>query len=203
MSTFASRSQAKQDFFVYSLIPRPTGTFLDIGSHDPIMISNTYALEKLGWTGYLFDIDPKWTAATRRHRTSPFILADVSTYNWDAFLATTGISKIDYLSFDVDEASLATLRRFPFEKITFNVMTVEHDRYRFGQAVADEMRHILEGHGYVILCKDITNDGFPYEDWYVHSSFLAQNPHIQAFASDGKEWTEVIKSIQTYSEHHS
>ena len=122
MTSFASQSQAKQDLFVYSLIPRSTGTFLDIGSHDPVTINNTYALEKLGWSGYLFDIDPKWVSPTRHYRTSPLVLTDVSTYDWETFVRTNRLTTVDYLSFDVDAASLATLRRFPFDKVTFNII---------------------------------------------------------------------------------
>lgn len=193
-----SKSQAKQDLFVYLLTKKTNGTFFDIGSHDPVMINNTYALEKLGWSGYLFDIDPKWLSSTKATRSSKFILTDVSSFDWTTFVEQEGIAnkRFDYMSFDVDAASLKTLRRFPFDKVSFNVMTVEHDRYRFGISVAEEMRDILTKHGYVILCKDITNEGFPYEDWYVHSSFLSENPHIQAYATDGLEWSDVIKKIQ-------
>lgn len=43
-------SQAGQDEWVHSLIG-DTGYFVDVGAHDGIVHSNTYALEQLGWTG--------------------------------------------------------------------------------------------------------------------------------------------------------
>jgi hypothetical protein len=172
-----SKSQAKQDIFVYALSKKDNGRFFDIGSHDPIRINNTYALEQIGWKGYLFDIDSSWESLTTETRRSKFICTDVQLYNWDSFLDQEGIvgATFDYLSFDVDHASLATLKRFPFEKIQFNICTIEHDRYRFGVDVATEMRTIMLQNGYKILCKDICNNGYPYEDWYVHSSFMSDS----------------------------
>ena len=199
---FVSQSQAKQDVFVHTLIPSTTGRFFDIGSHDPIRISNTYALEQLGWTGYLFDIDPKWESLTKMHRSSPFICADVSTFDWQAFLARENLigECIDYLSFDVDEASLATLERFPFDKVTFQVCTIEHDAYRFGVACAERMRDILQSHGYQIVCKDVKNEGCPYEDWYVHSS---SGIDTTGLSSENQEWQTISQTLQTYSQARS
>jgi len=190
---FNSNSQAQQDVFVHTLLPTTRGRFIDIGSHHPIHINNTYALEQLGWTGYLFDIDPQWKAITEKSRTSPFILTDVTTYDWDSFLKREGIegAQFDYLSFDVDDASLITLRRFPFDKLSFKVCTIEHDSYRFGEARAQEMRTILQSHGYEIVCKDVKNQGNAYEDWYVHGSSLP------SFYCENLEWRDVIRIVQT------
>jgi len=42
-----SNSQAAQDIFVLKCLKNKTeGTFVEIGSHDPILINNTYLLEK-------------------------------------------------------------------------------------------------------------------------------------------------------------
>lgn len=191
------KSQARQDEFVWRVLPKAEGTFLDIGSHDPISINNTYALEQRGWRGFLFDIDPRWEDRSKQTRVSPFILADVSTFDWDQFLTDNGLvgSCLDYLSFDVDEASLSTLRRFPFDKVSFRVCTIEHDRYRFGDAVATEMRDILREHGYRLVCKDVANQGNPYEDWYVHPSLQSR---VEGFACDSLEWTDVLKIARTH-----
>lgn len=192
-----SKSQAKQDYFVYALSKKNNGTFFDIGSNHPININNTYALEEIGWSGYLFDYESSWKQITEANRTSKFICADVSTYHWDNFLANEQLigSTIDYLSFDVDEASLATLRRFPFEKIKFNICTIEHDRYRFGNDVASEMRNIMNKYGYKIICKDISNQGNPYEDWYVHSSYMSQS-QIQDLYCENVDWSYILEKYK-------
>ena len=48
-----SYSQAGQDRFVRAVHGDTPGFFLDVGCSDPVHISNTYALEKLGWRGLL------------------------------------------------------------------------------------------------------------------------------------------------------
>lgn len=192
-----SKSQAGQDLFVYAATKKTDGTFLEIGGCDPVEINNTYELEKMGWTGYSFDIDANLSHPFSVKRTCNFTVADVTTFNWDRFIQENDLlnKTIDYLSFDVDGASLATLRRFPFDKLKFNVMTVEHDKYRFGQSVADEMRSIITPHGYDIICKDIQNDDCPYEDWYVHTDFLSANPHIEAYRAENVNWRNVIQRL--------
>jgi len=193
-----SKSQSGQDLFAYAVISKTNGTFLEIGGCHPIEINNTYELEKLGWTGYSFDIDPNVGQLFLEHRKNcKFYHEDVTRFDWNSFLNQNNLvnKTIDYLSFDVDEASLPTLRRFPFDKLKFNVMTVEHDRYRFGQAVADEMRSIITQYGYEILCKDIQNQNLPYEDWYVSKEFLAENPHLENYRADSVDWTNVIQRL--------
>jgi Methyltransferase FkbM domain len=195
---FNSKSQAQQDLFVWILSKgKKNGSFIEIGSHHPININNTYELEQNGWRGYLFDNDPKWTSLTTQLRKSIFILADVTTYDWDTFIIKYNLnnSRLDYLSFDVDEASIVTLRRFPFNKLSFNICTVEHDSYRFGNDRANEMRNIMQNNGYVILFKDISNDNLSYEDWYVHSTFLSTE-EIQRYYAENLDWKEAIKRIQ-------
>lgn len=189
---FQSRSQAGQDEFVYHVLGSSVGTFFDVGSQDPIDINNTYALEQLGWTGYLFDVNAGLADHTRQVRKSPFILADMTTFDWDSFLTTNNLlgTRFDYLSFDIDEASLVSLRRFPFDKISFRVCTIEHDRYRFGSAVAEEMRSIMAQNGYRMVCKDVTNLGNPYEDWYV-----GQDVNFTSYY-ESCDWSTILKSIR-------
>lgn len=193
-----SKSQAGQDLFVYAVTRKTNGTFLEIGGCDPIKINNTYELEKMGWTGYSFDIDPNLSYPFFLNRKNcQFTVADVTKFDWNRFINENNLlnKTIDYLSFDVDDASLPTLRRFPFDKLKFNVMTVEHDRYRFGQAVANEMRSIIMPYGYELICKDIQNDDLPYEDWYVHKDFLAENSHIENYRVENVNWREVIQRL--------
>ena len=56
MKTF---SQASQDIFVRALTQRKNnGTFLEIGSNDPIVHNNTYILEKEhNWKGIMVEYD--------------------------------------------------------------------------------------------------------------------------------------------------
>ena len=163
-----SNSQSGQDLWVLEkLNHKRGGTFLDIGCHTPIEINNTYLLEsEFGWTGIAFDRDSKYKELWRLTRKTPIIICNALELNWK-FLRR----KFDYLSLDIDEDQLRFIRAFPWDKIRFKVMTVEHDAYRFGDAVKDEIRSTLESHGYTIDRKDVKVNE-PYEDWWVDSRLI-------------------------------
>jgi FkbM family methyltransferase len=46
----------------------PSGTYLDIGAHDGVEISNTLRLHELGWTGYCVEGNPDSFAACQKNR---------------------------------------------------------------------------------------------------------------------------------------
>ena len=50
------------------LSKQPAGFFVDVGAHDPIDYSNTYALYQRGWRGIAIDPDPDAIAAFRTKR---------------------------------------------------------------------------------------------------------------------------------------
>jgi hypothetical protein len=62
---------------------------------------------------------------------------------------------MDYLSFDIDASGLDVIKTFPFTDFKFRVVTLEHDKYRFGQSVQDEMHAIMESQGYVCIVKNL------------------------------------------------
>jgi hypothetical protein len=190
-------SQAGQDIFVYDVMKRKTdGTFMEIGGHDPKYINNTYVLEQIGWTGFSFDIDHSLINKFKQARKCKFICADLTIFDWDKFLIDNDLvnKTIDYLSFDIDEASLPALEIFPFDKIKFNVMTVEHDSYRFGDHIANKMREIICKHGYQILCKNVKNQSFPYEDWYVHTDYLNLNSTLERYRCSDEDWKTITQT---------
>lgn len=174
LTEFKSYSQAGQDAWVYSLFPPGhKGTFLDIGCSHPIEINNTYALERMGWNGLLLDVDDVGDLVSKT-RSSTFIHADATKFGWDAYTDYT--NPIDYLSMDVDGATFDALRNIPFDRQRFNALTVEHDRYRFGPEIAAKIRAHLILFGYRIERLDVTNDGLPFEDWWLHESFTPYMP---------------------------
>lgn len=183
-----SFSQAHQDLFVLAMLPTSTGTYLDIGANDPVSINNTYLLEQKGWTGLSVDINTLYKARHAALRKNPFIVADATTLDWSSVLSAP---VIDYLSFDVDEASEAAFKHFPWTTYSFKVITIEHDSYRFGNKTKDRMRTVLTEHGYVCVCKDIKNQGNPYEDWWVNPSYIPASVYTP-YLSEGKEWSSII-----------
>ena len=52
---------------------------------------------------------------------------------------------IDYWSLDTEGSELTILKSFPFDKYSFRVLTVEHNRL----PVKEDIRRFLEGHGYI------------------------------------------------------
>jgi hypothetical protein len=190
-------SQAGQDRFVYGIAVagegRTSGTFLDIGCNDPVMRNNTYALEQAGWTGLLIDCEPLWAAAIKEKRRSPFVCGNAENIDWSLVLARHRMPiTIDYLSFDVDGAGLTALKTLPWSSVRFRILTVEHDAYRFGDAVRQAMRVLLRQRKYELLCPDVMDAGCAFEDWYVDP--LAVDMAVaDRFRTDGAtDWKSIV-----------
>jgi hypothetical protein len=200
---FHSRSQAGQDRFVYELIAKPeglfNGTFLDIGSNDPEVINNTLALEELGWRGVLIDNDARWTRQSRA-RKSRFVVADAATVDWTALVKSArsaDATSVDYVSMDVDEATVPALRNLLNAGVRFRVATIEHDAYRFGEGVKQDIRKLMAAHGYTLLCADVclNREHIPFEDWFVDLKTV--NGDVAArFKSNGLAWDEIFESAE-------
>lgn len=154
------------------------GSFLEIGSNNPVEINNTYLLEtELGWRGLLVDNSFDSMQACEKMRKSAFLMTDASMpQDWVGALRQAeeinhGASLhppryVDYLSLDVDEATLACLKNLPLDRVTFRVITCEHDEYR-RPGTRDAMVAILRQHGYDILCADVCDQGLSFEIWAV------------------------------------
>jgi FkbM family methyltransferase len=54
------------------------------------------------------------------------------------------LSVIDYWSLDTEGSELSILKSFPFDKYSFRVLTVEHNRF----PVREQIKEFLEDHGY-------------------------------------------------------
>lgn len=163
-------SQAGQDRFVDEMFGGPVkdhhGSFLEIGCCEPMKLSNTYYLEQCGWRGYMFDLDMEAVSLCRAVRKSIVIYADTTIYDWTSLPQ----KHFDYLSLDVDSATLKTLQGVLEAGIDFRVATIEHDSYRFGTIPRDTMRGLLLGAGYVLYLANVASQGEPFEDWWVHPS---------------------------------
>lgn len=164
-------SQVGQDLFaLYMMRHKPLPkTYLDIGCHVPIGCNNSYLLEEHGWQGLSVDID-NLEHLYRTQRKNPFYCTDVTKVDWDTVFPNYPFLKdrIDYLSFDIDEATHQGFLNFPFDKIRFNVITMEHDSYRFGDGLKNMLRTKLNELGYTLVCGDVIVDGYgAFEDWWV------------------------------------
>jgi hypothetical protein len=180
-------SQRGQDLFVINILKeKKNGTFLDFGCRGPLDINNTYLLETAyNFSGLSFDIDAnelsKWHSSGRNYRNA--ILCDLMN-NLDAAMDkinsfyTTTI--IDYFSFDLEPPllTLDVLKRFPFDKYKFGIVTYEHDFYR-GYDTLGPSRKIFIENGYRKIKKEYMHrfdedKGIHLsEDWWIHPEIVA------------------------------
>lgn len=187
MKEFKSYSQAGQDRLAYELIGE-NGTFLDIGANHPIEKSNSYGLEQIGWYGLLVEKDEHCIGLLNAQRKSPVIAIDATTANWKMLLKP--LTKFSYISLDVDIATEATLRGLLEHGISFDVMTVEHDKYRFGPEPQESMRKMLRDAGYLLICSDVKDAGLAFEDWWVAPSLEKK---AMRFMSRDVDWKEIFQ----------
>lgn len=176
---FTRSSEVGQDEYAYRVLGSPNkGTFLDIGSGLPVQRNNSYALEQLGWKGYCVDAGDHAKLYEKERPLATFIKVDARTADWNKILQ--GTTLIDYLSFDVDESTTDVLRAFPWDRIQFRVITIEHDAYRTGQEPRDEIRDTLTLRGYVLARANVKTDwGKEFEDWFIHPERLpTTNPGL-------------------------
>lgn len=190
-----STAQAGQDVFAYEVTgQRKDGFVLDLGSYNVVMGNNSYALERIGWRCLMVDLFKD--EENLHHRTSPFLQADARKVDWLSELKTAMMPMhIDYLSLDCDEATHEVLDGLPLNQITFDVITLEHDAYRFGNERRDAMRSTLLGRGYDLICADVKIcipnyvDG-SFEDWYC-SANLSRS--ADRFRCENKYWQEIVQ----------
>lgn len=131
-----------------------TGTFLDIGANDGITLSNSYALTRLGWSGFLVEASP--TAFERllkthstQHNVSMFQLA-VGSYDGEIILHESGellgTGDIALVSSTKDEE----LKRWEslnmsFKPVVVSCVTFETLLKRIGQPHFDFVTIDIEG----------------------------------------------------------
>lgn len=165
-----SFSQAGQDKFPQALLHNVSETknYLDIGCHAPTFFNNSFALERAGWKGLSIDIID-FSSDYNGLRKNAFLRADVTTINWEHIMTRYFPSRvIDYISFDVDDATRPAFENFPFSSIRFKTMTLEHDGYRVGTQLRDSIRQKLTSLGYTLICADVIAEGYgAFEDWWV------------------------------------
>lgn len=188
-------SQASQDIFVLSCLKgKKNGTFLDLGCHEPKHINNTYLLETVfGWTGVSIDIEEKYTKLYKDVRTCNVLTQDCTKLNYDKLLSFYNSNHIDYLSLDLEPASITyeCLKSIPFDKVEFSIITYEHDFYRFGDTYRKLSTELLEKNGYKKICSNVKDNGFSYEDWYYNPKYVNYED-IKLLESDNISWSESL-----------
>lgn len=193
--------QAGQDQFVHFMLDGTSSAlkYLDVGANHPTVINNTYALEKRGWSGMCVDLVADQFAALYASQRPHTVLVcgDAVTMDWDDVVRRNPwmLETIDYLSFDIDDATLPALTRLPWDRLKFKVLTVEHDGYRLGDGVRQAVRKIISSQGYELLCADVKVDVAgvlcPFEDWWFAPGSVDPN-RVATLRSEGMHWRDIV-----------
>ncbi len=204
-----SYSRDMQDIFVINFLKnKEEGTYLEIGAADHKEGNNTYLLEKnYNWKGISFEIQKKYEEEWVKNRTNKCYYIDATTADYSKLLLDNDMPNIiDYLQLDCDPPIITfnILKRIPFDKFKFRVITFEHDQYNSRRNSEDwqikgKARSFLESKGYVLLADDISAKGFsdkPFEDWYVNKTLVdkEQFKKWKSITGRPKECTAYVNS---------
>jgi len=175
--------QSEQDKFVLHILKeKRNGFFLEIGSNDPILVNNTYLLEKeYHWKGIMVEYNETFLPLYKNHRlNSIHIIEDATKIDYISILNNNNAPlHIDYLQIDLEVSNKSTiitlenLDKDVFDKYKFATITFEHDAYGYlNDDTRLKSREIFKNRGYVCVFKDVSNGNNPYEDWYVHPDLV-------------------------------
>lgn len=178
-STFQSYAQVKQDVFAAGFVPKENETYLEVGSNDPLISSNTFALEKLGWDGVSIEIEPNHVEYFRSVRKNPLIQQDATSVDYQALLKGHDLPNlIGFLSIDIEPASQSyeVLNKILSAQIRFSTICFEHDSYREGKNVRNNSRQLLNEQGYTLWLGDVQCFPFKsFEDWWIDPNHTSAN----------------------------
>lgn len=191
-----SNSQSGQDILVSKLLNPNKGFFVDVGCWKPIELNNTLLLEKNGWKGVsidILDMSNEWSI-----RKTKFIQGNALEIDYTKLLNQNNAPKIiDYLTVDVegDGYRYLALKKVLESDRVFKLITVEHDLYRgYEESEANPQRQLLTELGYLLICKNVTCSGNPFEDWWINPKYVDSNLYSKIIC-ENKEFSEIIKLL--------
>lgn len=176
-----NHSQALQDMFVlYCHDGKRNGTYLEVGSAYPYYTNNTALLEQFGWRGVGLELNDDMIENYNQFRKNKSLKINALEADYDALLKEyCGTTDIDYLQLDIKTSSdtYEALKRIPFDKYRFAVITYEHDDYvDTTQSFKQKARDYLWSKGYALAIPDVSPvDGYSFEDWWIHPDLIDIN----------------------------
>jgi len=200
--------QILQDKFVLNLLKfKKNGTFVEIGTNDPIVNNNTYLLEQnFCWKGIMIDYDDKFEQMYKQKRTSTYIIKDAEQIDFLQLLQTNNMPyNIDYLQIDLEVNNGSTINvlnhfdKYIFDTYKFAVITFEHDMYRENgkyNNTRELSRKIFKKRGYKLMFGDVnqTNE-IVFEDWYIHPELFDEKFYTKIIELNKKNYTKKINRI--------
>ncbi len=190
-----SYAQAAQDLFANYVCDYDDGYFLDIGCSDGVFFNNSKLLEERNWRGLLIDFEKGGIDNCKKTRESTSLHIDLMKVNLENIFSDNNTpNMIDYISFDVDQATEHTLRNFPFERYRFKCMTFEHDLYRNGDKLKVLSQKLFIENGYTLVCENVCHGGNPFEDWWVDAKLIDKD--ISNLYCNNLEYLEIMKKMK-------
>jgi len=171
-------AQSYQDLFVLMATKgKVAGTYLEIGSDDPYVNSNTALLEtKFNWAGVSIDIKKNAVENFKNQRRNPVYCIDARHIDYAELLSRSNFPPvIDYLQVDCEppEVTFEILKKLPFDQYKFSIITFEHDAYKGDDTVRNQSREFLKSKGYELIVSDLAfSKKYSYEDWWVHPELI-------------------------------
>ena len=207
--------QLLQDAFVNNLFSKGNGYFVDIGAGtgglrgNPISFySNTFYLEHFkNWAGIAIDYDKEYINQATIERKCRCVCSDLMRDNINEILNNNGCpSLVDYLSFDVDDATDKVFDELDFEKYEFKIITFEHNIFQVRtdvqnhtidhknkvQSLYEKSRKKFDQLGYQRMCGDVNLRGYgSVEDWYINPRYIDDTRRYHDLDCE-----EIIKSME-------
>jgi len=170
------KSQISQDKFIAHFFNNQKGYFIDLGCGDGISQpcgNNTFLLESIGWDGIGVDFNQNYVNHFNSIRKTKAVCKDLTKVKLKQILDENNCPKvIDYLSFDVDDATEKAMEDFPINDYKFKFITFEHNLYLGSRSIYADLKEkgkkLFESE-YEILIENVKLAGHgPVEDWYIH-----------------------------------
>lgn len=159
-------SDGMQDIFANFINKQKlNGVMIDIGCREPVIGNNSLLFLSKNWKCVGADIDD-YSKQWEKYENFKFHLMDTSIRENVDILFDGLPNVIDFLSLDVDGASLQTLENIDFQKFKFRCMCVEHDFYWRGESLRIPQRNIILSKGYSLVINTAA------EDWYVDYNLI-------------------------------
>jgi hypothetical protein len=197
-------SDCKQDAFAAHILNfLKNGTYLDIGGCHSIYSNNSFFFDNiLDWRGICIEINSLYNDTYNSRKNCKYLNADATLIDYKKIFNENNIPNvIDYLSLDVDAASLTVLNKLPFNDFKFKVITIEHDAYLYGDTYRVPQRNILMDNGYILLCGNVyveehgnSSGNREFEDWWIHPDFFEKDL-ILKLISDKISPTEILNKF--------
>lgn len=175
------------DIFIYNILDRRPGYFLDVGCGEGSCASwsNSIYLEEKGWRG--LGIDIAGIENFNNTRKSIGIQADLNKRKVEDILdENRAPDVIDFFSFDVDWAQRFTLDSLTLKKYIFKHIHFEHNVFippsdpNYVSLDVEYMKSAgfnkFSNAGYIRIVEDVLDRrGLAVEDWYIHKDYMPSN----------------------------